>query len=172
MPNFKIIVNLKADKWTTIWAGYLLFAPADAPCALLPGLCCKQILYRLHHWVPAPSHCLDVRFRNRGISWRWGTDAEEVFTDEVNIFISWAFSLWGLRRLAVTLKCREPAWGTPPMAKVMRKEASAYAKAGSSLRKPPVPKHLPPKPESVLCSHLYLWLYGGLFPHHLSRRRS
>ena len=35
------------------------------------------------------------------------------------------------------------------MAKVMRKEASAYAKAGSSLRKPPVPEHLPPKPESA-----------------------
>ena len=26
---------------------------------------------------------------------------------------------------------------------------AAYAKAGSSLRKPPVPKHLPPKPESA-----------------------
>ena len=64
--------------------------------------------------------------------------------------------------------CREPAWGTPPMATVMRKEALAYAKAWSSLRKPPVPKHLPPKPGSayvtVLCSHLYLWLYGGLTP--------
>ena len=35
------------------------------------------------------------------------------------------------------------------MAKVMRKEASAYAKAGSNLRKPPVPEHLPPKPESL-----------------------
>ena len=33
---------------------------------------------------------------------------------------------------------------------------SAYAKAGSSLRKPPVPEQLPPKPESVLCSHLHL----------------
>ena len=33
------------------------------------------------------------------------------------------------------------------MAKVMRKEASAYAKAESSLRKPPVPEHLPPKPD-------------------------
>ena len=41
---------------------------------------------------------------------------------------------------------------------------SAYAKAGSSLRKHPVPEHLPPKPESVLCSHLYLCLYGGLSP--------
>ena len=32
----------------------------------------------------------------------------------------------------------------------------------------PVPKHLPPKPESAyftaLCSHLYLWLYGRLSP--------
>ena len=31
------------------------------------------------------------------------------------------------------------------MAKVIRKEASAYTKAGLSLRKPPVPEHLPPK---------------------------
>ena len=53
------------------------------------------------------------------------------------------------------------------MAKVMRKEASTYAKAGSSLRKPPVPEHLAPKPESAYfnasCSHLHLGLYGGLF---------
>ena len=65
-----------------------------------------------------------------------------------------------------TVSCREPVWGTPPMAKVMRKEAWHCTKAGSSLRRPPVPEHLPPKPESayftVLCSHLYLWLYGGL----------
>ena len=40
----------------------------------------------------------------------------------------------------------------------------AYAKAWSSLRKPPVPKHPTPKPESVSCSHLHLWLYGGLSP--------
>ena len=64
--------------------------------------------------------------------------------------------------------CWEPAWGTLPVAKIMRKEASTYAKAGSSLRKPPVPENLPPKPESahftVLCSHLHLWLCGGLSP--------
>ena len=72
----------------------------------------------------------------------------------------------------VDARCREPAWETPPMAKVMRKKARHYAKAGSSLRKLPVPEHLPPKPKSVLCSHLYFWLYGGLFPHHLSQRRS
>ena len=40
----------------------------------------------------------------------------------------------------------------------------AYTKAWSSLRKPPVPEHLTQKPESVLCSHLHLWLYGGLSP--------
>ena len=39
-----------------------------------------------------------------------------------------------------------------------------YAKAWSSLRKLPVPEHLTPKPESVLCTHLHLWLYGGLSP--------
>ena len=40
----------------------------------------------------------------------------------------------------------------------------AYAKAWSSLRKPPVPEHLTPKPESVLCSHLHFWVYRGLSP--------
>ena len=41
--------------------------------------------------------------------------------------------------------------------KVMRKEASAYAKAGSSLRKTPVPEHLPPKLYfTALCCHLHL----------------
>ena len=47
---------------------------------------------------------------------------------------------------------------------------SAYAKAGLSLRKLPVPEHLPPKPESVLCSHLHLWLYRGLSPITISLR--
>ena len=65
-------------------------------------------------------------------------------------------------------QCREPVWGTLPMAKVMRKEASANAKTGSSLRKPPVPEHLPPKPEStyftVSCSHLYSDFTGGWPP--------
>ena len=63
------------------------------------------------------------------------------------------------------------------MAKVMRKEASAYAKVGSSLRKPPVPEHLPLKPESanftVSHSHLYTSDFTGvLTPHYLSQRRS
>ena len=45
---------------------------------------------------------------------------------------------------------------------------SAYAKAGLSLRRHPVPEHLPPEPESAyftaLCSYLHLWLYGRLSP--------
>ena len=40
----------------------------------------------------------------------------------------------------------------------------AYAKAWSSLRKRPVPEHPTPKPESVSCSQLHLWLHGGLSP--------
>ena len=63
--------------------------------------------------------------------------------------------------------CREPAWGTPPMAKVMRKEAQ-HTQRQDQASGNPVPEHLPPKPESAyftaFCSHLYLWLYGGLSP--------
>ena len=72
-------------------------------------------------------------------------------------------------------QCWEPAWGTLPLAKVMRKEAQHYAKTRSSLRKPPVPKHLPPKPECLLYCFI-LWptplTLRGADPHHLSRRRS
>ena len=64
-------------------------------------------------------------------------------------------------------QCREPVWGTLPMAKVMRKEAW-HTQRHDQASGNPVPEHLPPKPGSayftVLCSHLYLWLYGGLTP--------
>ena len=36
---------------------------------------------------------------------------------------------------------------------------SAYAKAGSSLRRPLVPKHLLPKPQSVYFTALYFHLH-------------
>ena len=69
--------------------------------------------------------------------------------------------------------CWEPAWGTLPFAKVMR-EARHNAKAESSLRRPPVLEHLPPKPESAyfnaLCPHLHLWRYRGLSPTPLSEK--
>ena len=50
----------------------------------------------------------------------------------------------------------------------------SIGKGRLSLRKPPVPEHLPPKPESayftVLCSHLHLWLYRGISPITISLR--
>ena len=63
--------------------------------------------------------------------------------------------------------CPEPAWGTPPMAKVMRKEARHTQRWDRASGVPlDILKHLPPKPESAyfmaLCSHL--WLYGGCPP--------
>ena len=65
--------------------------------------------------------------------------------------------------------CREPAWGTLPMANVMRKEARHMQRRDWASRVPlEILKHLPPKPEpayfTTLCSHLHLWLYGGLSP--------
>ena len=65
--------------------------------------------------------------------------------------------------------CQEPAWGTPSMAKVMRKEARHTQRRDRASGVPlEILEHLPPKPESAyftaLCSHLHLWLYGGLSP--------
>ena len=69
----------------------------------------------------------------------------------------------------VYLWCREPAWGTPPMAKVMRKEARHTQRWDRASGVPlEILEHLPPKPESAyftaLCSHLHRWLYRGLSP--------
>ena len=63
--------------------------------------------------------------------------------------------------------CWEPAWGTPPMAKVMRKEAWHTQRWDRASGVPlDILEHLPPKQESAyftaLCSHL--WLYGGCPP--------
>ena len=65
--------------------------------------------------------------------------------------------------------CREPAWGTPPVAKVMRKEAWHTQRRDRASGVPlEILEHLPPKPESAhftaLCSNLHLWLYRGLSP--------
>ena len=67
------------------------------------------------------------------------------------------------------LECWEPAWGTPPVAKVMRKEARHTQRRDRASGVPlEILEHLPPKPESAyftaLCSHLHLWLYAGLSP--------
>ena len=49
------------------------------------------------------------------------------------------------------------------MAKVMREEASTYTKAGSSLRKPPVPEHLPQN-QSLLYALTYTSDFTGGSP--------
>ena len=66
-------------------------------------------------------------------------------------------------------ECWEPVWETPPMAKVMRKEVRHTKRWESSLRSPPGNSRAStPKTRvcllSALCSHLHLWLYGGLSP--------
>ena len=86
--------------------------------------------------------------------------------------MNWAwcpFSVPPLYRVSLRAQCWEPAWGTPPMAKVMRKEAQHTQRQGRASGVPlEILEHLPPKPESAyftaLCSHLHLWLYGGLSP--------
>ena len=69
----------------------------------------------------------------------------------------------------VMFTCWGPAWGTPPMAKVMRKEARRTQRRDRASGVPlEILEHLPPKPEpayfTTLCSYLHLWLYGGLSP--------
>ena len=83
--------------------------------------------------------------------------------------------LWGL--FFFLAYCWGPAWGTPPMAKVMRKEARHTQRRDRASGVPlEILEHLPPWPEpayfTTLCSHLHLWLYRGAVPHHLIRRRS
>ena len=65
--------------------------------------------------------------------------------------------------------CQEPAWGPPPVAKVMRKEAQHTQRQDRASGVPlEILEHLPPKPESAyfttLCFHLHLWFYRGLSP--------
>ena len=72
--------------------------------------------------------------------------------------------------------CWEPAWGTPPMAKVMRKEARHRQRWDRASGVPlEILKHLPPKPESayfLLCAFTYTFDFtGGCPPLPLSEKR-
>ena len=76
------------------------------------------------------------------------------------------FSRYSVRQ---SVMCAEPVGGTPPVAKVMRKEAQHTQRRDRASGVPlGILEHLPPKLESAcfttLCSHLHLWLYGGLSP--------
>ena len=73
--------------------------------------------------------------------------------------------------------CRKPAWGTPPMTKVMRKEARHTQRrdraSGVSLE---ILEQSTPKTRvcllSALCFHLHLWFTGGCPPLPLSEKKS
>ena len=94
-----------------------------------------------------------------------GMKRHHVFRGGTSLWAVW--SIWGKAMI-----CEMPGASVrnSTHGKGHEEGGTAYTKAGSSLRKPPVPEHLPPKPESVLCSHLYLWLYGGLSPITISLR--
>ena len=71
---------------------------------------------------------------------------------------------WGLRT-----QHRVPGAGALPLAKVMRKEAGHMQRRDWASGVPlEILEHLPSKISvcllSALCSHLHLWLYGGLSP--------
>ena len=73
--------------------------------------------------------------------------------------------------------CREPAWGTPPMTKVMRKEARHLQRRDRASGVPlEILEHLPPKPESasfLLCAFTYTSDFtGGCPPLPLSEKKS
>ena len=92
-----------------------------------------------------------------------GMKRHHVFRGGTSLWAVW--SIWGKAMI-----CEMPGASVrnSTHGKGHEEGGTAYTKAGSSLRKPPVPEHLPPKPESAyftaLCSHLHLWLYGVLSP--------
>ena len=81
----------------------------------------------------------------------------------------------GIAQLEV-YHCQETAWGTPPMAKVMRKEAWHTRRRDQASGVPlEILEHLPPKPESayfLLCALTYTSDFmGGCPPLPLSEKR-
>ena len=81
----------------------------------------------------------------------------------------------GIAQLEV-YHCQEPGWGTPPVAKVMRKEARHTQRRDRASGVPlEILQHLPPKPESayfLLCALTYTSDFtGGCPPLPLSEKR-
>ena len=82
-------------------------------------------------------------------------------------------SRWYHPTISSSVICQEPAWGIPPMAKVMRKGAWQNAKAGSGLRGPSGFSWAS-TPETSVCLLYCVMLstyssdiIGELSPHHL-----
>ena len=80
----------------------------------------------------------------------------------------------GIAQLEV-YHCQEPEWGTPPMTKVMRKEAWHTQRRDWASGVPlEILEHLPPKPESayfLLCALTYTSDFTGAVPHYLSLKK-
>ena len=70
---------------------------------------------------------------------------------------------------------QEPAQGTPPVAKVMRKEVRHTQRRDRASGVPlEILEHLPPKPESayfLLCAFTYTSDFTGAVPHYLSLKK-
>ena len=120
--------------------------------SLLPHDLCHG--WSSSHWLPAISKMTNMKSRLR-------------LPEKTPMLESWKVG-----------GCQEPAWGTLPMAKVMRKEASAYAKVGSSLRKPLFPS-IYSQNQGLPTLLFYALTYtsdftgvGGSDAHYLSQRRS
>ena len=88
---------------------------------------------------------------------------------KISFFVELDMSLSKLREI-VKDRCREPAQGVPPVAKVMRlRGLTGKGESGLKGASLDLLVHLPPKPESAcltaLCfSPTLLTLYGGLSP--------
>ena len=80
-----------------------------------------------------------------------------------------------LYHLSLKFMCREPAWGTPPVAKVMRKEARHTQRRDRASGVPlEILEHLPAKPESayfLLCALTYTSDFTEAVPHYLSLKK-
>ena len=122
-------------------------------------------------------HCLSL-----GLEWKL-TFSSPVATTEFSKFagiLSAALSQHHLSGFGIAqlefYHCQEPAWGAPPMTKVMRKEARHTQRRDRASGVPlEILEHLPPKPESayfLLCAFTYTSDFtGGCPPLPLSEKR-
>ena len=77
--------------------------------------------------------------------------------------------------IIIVLYCRGPAWGTPPMAKVMRKEAWHTQRRDQASGNPLFPSIYPQNqslPTLLFHALAYTSNFMGAVPHQFSRRRS